>query len=273
MEHERLKSGHLFSVGLTGGIGSGKTLVADRFASLGATIIDSDVLAHTVTAPGGAAMPAIEAAFGREFVAADGSLDRARMRALVFSDSEAKRRLESITHPLIRAASEAAARAATGPYRIFVIPLLVESLGLARDGAVPVSANAASGMHPAAPDAALQPENRSGESPRRRSGGPASDLEDPVQDAPGDRLQDRLKGRFDRVLVVDCAPETQIERVMRRNGFSRAQVEAIIARQASRSGRLALADDVIENDKASTDAVYEKVDALHRRYLALAGAR
>lgn len=203
----------MFSVGLTGGIGSGKTLVADRFASLGVTIIDSDVLAHAVTAAGGAAMPAIEAAFGREFVAADGSLERNRMRALVFSDGEAKRRLESITHPLIRAASEAAAQAATGPYRIFVIPLLAESRDPAREG------------------------------------------------------------RFDRVLVVDCARETQIERVMKRNGFSRAQVEAIIERQASRAERLALADDVIENDKASTDAVHEKVDALHRHYLALAEAR
>jgi dephospho-CoA kinase len=234
MKDERMKPEVMFSVGLTGGIGSGKTLVADRFAWLGATIIDSDVLAHAVTAPGGAAMPAIEAAFGREFVAADGSLDRARMRALVFSDSDAKRRLESITHPLIRAASEAAARAAKGPYRIFVIPLLVESLERARDDA-----------------------------------GPSGHSRDRSQDG----LKDHLKGRFSRVLVVDCSRETQIERVMKRNGFSREQVEAIVARQASRADRLALADDVIENDKASTDAVYEKVDALHRHYLALAGAR
>ena len=234
MAYERSEAKAMFSVGLTGGIGSGKTLVADRFASLGATIIDSDVLAHAVSAPGGAAMPAIEAAFGREFVAADGSLDRTRMRALVFSDGDAKRRLESITHPLIRAASEAAAHAATGPYRIFVIPLLVESLERARDGA-----------------------------------GSSDHLQGRLKDG----LKDRLKGRFDRVLVVDCSRETQIERVMKRNGFSHEQVEAIVARQASRADRLALADDVIENDKASTDAVHEKVDALHRHYLALAGAR
>jgi dephospho-CoA kinase len=90
---------------------------------------------------------------------------------------------------------------------------------------------------------------------------------------PPEHPQGRLKGRFDRVLVVDCSRETQIERVMKRNGFSREQVEAIVARQASRADRLALADEVIENDKASTDAVHEKVDALHRHYLALAGAR
>jgi dephospho-CoA kinase len=240
MEYERTEPQSMFSIGLTGGIGSGKTLVADRFASLGATIIDSDVLAHAVTAPGGAAMPAIEAAFGREFVAADGSLDRARMRALVFSDNEAKRRLESITHPLIRAASEAAARAATGPYRIFVIPLLAESLKRARD------------------DASSQDHREDWK-----------DQEAPLKED----LKKRLKTRFDRVLVVDCARETQIERVMKRNGFKREQVEAIVARQASRADRLALADDVIENDKASTDAVHEKVDALHRHYLALAKVR
>jgi dephospho-CoA kinase len=201
----------MFSIGLTGGIGSGKSLVADRFASHGVSIIDSDVIAHAVTAPGGPAMPAIEAAFGPEFVTADGALDRARMRALVFSNLDAKHVLESITHPLIRAASEAAAQAASGPYRMFVVPLLVES--------------------------------------------------------------GNWKQRADRVLVVDCTRETQIDRVMRRSGFTRAQVESIMQRQASREARLAVADDVIDNDKATADAVCEQVDALHRRYLALSGER
>lgn len=117
----------LFSVGLTGGIGSGKSTVADLFAARGATIVDTDQIAHSLTAPHGPAMPAIIAEFGAEFADASGALDRARMRALVFSDPGAKARLEAILHPLIRAAAQAAAQAATGCYVIHAIPLLVES--------------------------------------------------------------------------------------------------------------------------------------------------
>jgi len=116
-----------FSVGLTGGIGCGKTTVADMFAELGAAIVDTDQIAHSLTAPHGAAMPAIVAEFGPEFATADGALDRARMRELVFSDSGAKARLEAILHPRIRDATYAAALVATGPYVIFVVPLLIES--------------------------------------------------------------------------------------------------------------------------------------------------
>ncbi|RKP48524.1 dephospho-CoA kinase [Pararobbsia silviterrae] len=199
-----------FSVGLTGGIGSGKTLVANRLAELGASVIDTDVLAHAITAPGGSAMPAIEATFGADFVTAEGALDRARMRALVFSDDSARRKLEAITHPLIRTACESAAHAATGLYRVFVVPLLVES--------------------------------------------------------------GSWRSRVNRILVVDCDVETQIRRVMARNGFAREQVQSIIDRQATRAQRLAVADDVIENDHASPGAVLEAVDALHTRYLALSAA-
>ncbi len=116
-----------FSIGLTGGIGSGKSLVADLFAAQGATIIDTDLIAHALTAPGGAAMPAIRDAFGEAFLTADGALDRAAMRERVFSDPEAKRRLEAILHPLIGEQTEQAAEAAQGPYLVFVVPLLVES--------------------------------------------------------------------------------------------------------------------------------------------------
>ena len=116
-----------FSVGLTGGIGSGKSTVADLFAARGATIVDTDQIAHSLTAPHGPAMPAIVAEFGAEFADAHGALDRARMRALVFGDPGAKARLEAILHPRIRAASQAAAQAATGCYVIHAIPLLVES--------------------------------------------------------------------------------------------------------------------------------------------------
>ncbi|MET0980515.1 MAG: dephospho-CoA kinase [Telluria sp.] len=116
-----------FSVGLTGGIGCGKTTVADMFGALGATLVDTDAIAHALTAPHGAAMPAILAEFGAGFATPEGALDRARMRELVFADPGARARLEAILHPRIRDATAAAAAVATGPYVIFVVPLLIES--------------------------------------------------------------------------------------------------------------------------------------------------
>jgi dephospho-CoA kinase len=117
----------VFSVGLTGGIGCGKTTVADMFAARGASVIDTDQIAHSLTAPHGAAMPAVVAEFGAEFAMPDGALDRAKMRALVFADPGARTRLEAILHPRIREATAAAALLATGPYVIFAVPLLLES--------------------------------------------------------------------------------------------------------------------------------------------------
>ncbi|ASL44483.1 Dephospho-CoA kinase [Burkholderia sp. AD24] len=198
----------MFVVGLTGGIGSGKSTVADLFAAHGVPLVDTDLIAHRITAPHGIAMPQIAAEFGAEFVAADGSLDRARMRTLVFSDDGARKRLEGITHPLIRAETERGQREARGPYVIVVVPLLVES--------------------------------------------------------------GSWKTRVNRVLSVDCSVETQISRVMTRNGFSRDQVLAIIARQATREARLAATDDVIGNDGASLESLRAQVDAQHRAYLSLA---
>jgi dephospho-CoA kinase len=116
-----------FSIGLTGGIGCGKTTVADMFAALGASVVDTDQIAHSLTAPHGPAMPAVLAEFGAGYATPDGALDRAKMRTLVFSDAGAKRRLEAILHPRIRDAAYAAAAVATGPYIIFVVPLLIES--------------------------------------------------------------------------------------------------------------------------------------------------
>ena len=116
-----------FSIGLTGGIGSGKTTVANMFAERGASIVDTDLIAHSLTAPGGPAMPAIIAEFGPEFADATGALDRARMRQLVFADAGAKARLEAILHPRIRDGALAAGAAATGSYVIYAVPLLVES--------------------------------------------------------------------------------------------------------------------------------------------------
>ena len=116
-----------FSVGLTGGIGCGKSTVADLFAALGASVVDTDLIAHALTTSGGAAMPAIVAEFGAAYATPDGALDRAKMRALAFADAGARQRLEHILHPLIREATAAAAAATTGPYVIYVVPLLIES--------------------------------------------------------------------------------------------------------------------------------------------------
>lgn len=200
-------SGRRFSVGLTGGIGSGKTTVADMFAARGAAIIDTDQIAHQLTAPGGSAIPEIRAEFGEAFLTADGAMDRSRMRAYVFSEPSAKARLEAILHPLIRIDTERAAAEAQGTYLIFAVPLLVES--------------------------------------------------------------GSWKQRVSRVLVVDCAEETQVRRVMMRSGLGEPQVRAIMAAQATRQQRLAAADDVIDNDGDAL-ALVPQVDRLHALYLDLA---
>lgn len=199
-----------FVVGLTGGIGSGKTTVADQFAALGATVVDTDAIAHELTGPGGAAMPAIVAEFGASLAAADGRLDRAAMRELAFRDAGARKRLEAILHPMIRDTSAARIAAAPGAYVISAVPLLVES--------------------------------------------------------------GNWKERVERVLVIDCPEEVQIERVMRRNGLPREQVQAILAAQATRAQRLAAADDVIDNG-GTPDLLPPRVAALHQRYLELARAK
>ena len=120
-------------VGLTGGIGSGKSAAADAFAKLGAAVVDTDAIAHELTAPGGAAVPEVKRLFGSAFIDAEGAMDRKRMRELVFADAGAKQRLEAMLHPMIRAESErriaAAFAASSTPYVVLVVPLLVESAG------------------------------------------------------------------------------------------------------------------------------------------------
>ena len=193
-----------FSVGLTGGIGSGKSLVAELFARRGVSIVDTDQIAHRLTGPHGPAMEAIMAAFGPQMANAEGALDRPRMRELVFREPDAKRRLEAILHPLIRTATVAAAEAASGVYVMLDIPLLVES--------------------------------------------------------------GNWKERVSRVLVVDCPEEVQVARVMARNGLPEQQVRAIMAAQASRTARLAAADDVIDNS-GSIEQVEAQVARLHDFYV------
>ena len=117
-----------FVVGLTGGIGSGKTTVADFFAELGAAVVDTDVIAHELTGPRGAAIPQIVESFGPAVLRSDGSLDRTVMRQRCFSDPDARKRLESILHPMIRRESaECCERADHAPYVVLVVPLLIES--------------------------------------------------------------------------------------------------------------------------------------------------
>ena len=195
-------------IGLTGGIGSGKSTVADALVARGAALVDTDQIAHALTAPGGAAIEPIRQAFGDAVIAPDGRMDRAAMRERAFSDPQARKLLESILHPLIRAGTDAGIAAAlqnAAPYVLVAIPLLVEGGG--------------------------------------------------------------ARGRFDRVLVVDCPADVQVERVIRRSGLARTQVDAIMAAQATREQRLAMADDVVDNS-GSPDALpaqVERIDALYRR--------
>jgi dephospho-CoA kinase len=210
-----------FVVAITGGIGSGKSTVAKLFLAQGVEVIDSDALSHTLTMPGGMAIPAIREAFGPNFIEADGRMNRTKMRELVFSDAAAKAKLEAILHPLIRAASAQAmaSAAAKSPYVMVDIPLLVETA----------------------------------------------------------KNEDSWAKRANRILVVDCPVEMQIQRVISRsianNGIamSAAQVQAIIAKQAPREAKLALATDVIVNDK-SADELRSQVQALHVLYLRLSRA-
>ena len=194
-------------VGLTGGIGSGKSAVADRLAARGAAVIDADRIAHQLTAAGGAAMAAIRSQFGPGVIAADGALERARMRELVFADPGQRQQLQAILHPLISERMQLQAERETGPYLVLVVPLLVESLA-------------------------------------------------------------RWRGQIDRIAVVDCDPELQVQRVMTRSGLTRQQVLDIMACQADRQQRLAAADDRIIND-SSIPFLLEQTDQLHQKYLHL----
>ena len=193
----------IFRLGLTGGIGSGKSTVASLLADRGAAVVDADAIARAVTAPNGSAMPAIAQTFGAEFVDAQGALDRERMRALAFSDPAAKKRLEAIVHPLVSQETQRQTQAAVASGHrvvVFDVPLLVES--------------------------------------------------------------GRWRQQVDRVLVVDCSRETQIARVMARNGMARDMVENIITAQSAAAVRLAAADWVIHNDHLSMDALRAEVNAL-----------
>jgi dephospho-CoA kinase len=188
------------AIGLTGGIGSGKSTVASMLVDRGACLVDTDAIARALTQSGSAAIPALRSAFGTQAFTADGALNRAHMRQLAFADAAAKQRLEAILHPLIgEEARRQAAAAGTRPV-VFDVPLLTES--------------------------------------------------------------NHWRTRVQRVLVIDCSTETQVQRVAQRAGWSETSARAVIAQQAPRERRRAIADAVIHNDGISLQELQSQVRQL-----------
>lgn len=188
------------TVGLTGGIGSGKTTVAHMLAGCGATIIDADAISRSLTEAGGAALIPIKQVFGEEVIGADGALNRGAMREIVFAQPASRTKLEAIIHPLVQMRMSAAIQNAPTDVVVLDIPLLVES-------------------------------------PRWRK-------------------------QIDLIVVVDCNVETQVSRVMQRNGWAASTIEAIIQSQATRGDRLKAADVVIFNEKSNLSILKNQVNSL-----------
>jgi dephospho-CoA kinase len=194
-------------LGLTGGIGSGKSTVAGLLARQGAGVVDADAISRQLTAAGGLAISSIATAFGLDFITTAGALNRDRMRSLIHTDSGARQRLEAIVHPLVgqETRRQASLLAEQGkPCIVFDVPLLVES--------------------------ALWRHN------------------------------------VDHVLVVDCTPEVQIQRVMTRNQLQRQEIEKIILSQASRERRLSAADSVLFNVGLSVEALTSELLQVLNRF-------
>jgi len=191
-------------IGLTGGIGSGKSTVSQMLTELGAHLVDTDAISRALTAPGGAAIPLIAAQFGDHLIDAQGAMDRSRMREMAFADPSALAQLEGILHPLIGQHADAhAGLALPDQHIVYDVPLLAES-------------------------------------------------------------SRRWRDKVDRILVVDAEPETQIARVMVRSGWPREAVEAVLAKQATRELRRALADHVILNEGLSLEELRAEVNKLWR---------
>lgn len=195
-----------YTVALTGGIGSGKSTVADAFAQLGVNVIDADIIARQVVEPGTPALGAIAERFGPQMLNKDGTLNRRALREHIFAHAEDKSWLNALLHPQIQQETRRQIQLATSSYILWVVPLLVEN---------------------------------------------------------------NLSAKADRVLVIDVPKETQIERTMLRDRVSRQHAEHILAAQATREQRLAVADDVIEN-MGSPDAITSDVARLHAKYQLLA---
>lgn len=195
-----------YTVALTGGIGSGKSTVADAFSRLGVNVIDADIIARQVVEPGTPGLNAIAQRFGPQILNKDGTLNRRALREHIFAHAEDKNWLNALLHPQIQQETRRQMQLATSSYILWVVPLLVEN---------------------------------------------------------------RLSAKADRVLVVDVPKETQIARTMLRDRVSRQHAEHILAAQATREQRLAVADDVIEN-MGSPDAIASAVARLHAKYQQLA---
>jgi dephospho-CoA kinase len=198
-----------YCVGLTGGVASGKSVVAQAFGDLGVAVVDADVAARDAVAPGTPGLADVVAAFGDAVLDAHGALDRIAMRQRVFADADARRRLEAIVHPRVRATLQEAAAAAPGPYVMVAIPLLAEGGG--------------------------------------RTGYPW----------------------LDRILVVDTPVALQLARLLQRDGIDAALADRMIAAQASRGERLAIADDILVND-GEIAALDAPIGALDHQYRLLA---
>lgn len=196
----------VYTVALTGGIGSGKSTVADTFARASVNVIDADIIARRVVEPGTPALEAIAQHFGAAILLADGSLDRRQLRERIFSQPTEKAWLNALLHPQIQQETRRQMRLATSPYVLWVVPLLVEN---------------------------------------------------------------QLWKKADRVLVVDVSTATQLARTIARDGVSKAHAENILAAQASREARLAVADDIIDNN-GSPDRLAGDIARLHQHYLMLA---
>jgi dephospho-CoA kinase len=195
----------MLKIGLTGGIGCGKTTVAQLFAALNVPIIDADEIAHCLVKPGQPALEQIKKLFGAAFVTAEGSLDRRKMRDCIFSDNHAKKNLEAILHPMVYTAIQSKIKQLTVPYCIICVPLLFET---------------------------------------------------------------NMMAIADRILVVDCPVETQLERVKKREDMAVEKIQAIIDSQIAREIRLLKADDIIDN--AETGAkLDQQVNTLHHLYTSL----
>ena len=197
----------MYVVAITGGIGSGKTTIANQFAALGIEVVDADLIAREVVEPGTPALAAIASHFGPGILDEQERLDRRALRERIFSDPAAKSWLNALLHPIIRSEMLRQCAAVSSPYCLLVVPLLVEN---------------------------------------------------------------RLTELADRVLVIDVDEATQIERTCHRDGVSREQAQAILASQASRSERLAMADDVLDNQSGTTETIRARILALHETYLAFA---
>jgi len=194
-------------VAVTGGIASGKSALTSRFEALGVPVADADLAAREAVAPGSEGLAEVVAAFGPGVLDDAGAMDRVAMRARVFADAEARRRLEAIVHPRVRRLLRAQVAAWWQPYGLLAIPLLAENAAAYAD--------------------------------------------------------------VDRVLVVDVAPEIQVQRLVRRDGVAESLARSILAAQASREARLALADDV-HDASGPIEALDARVLELHARYLDLA---